>query len=121
MKRMIRSTLKTTVAILSLLLSCGCLFTASAQGLTNTIPKNQAPLARTFPPTTAKQSPSGTGKFVIFTREEIGKQIEWDFMAGAWECIPSRPSVPVTKMKGVSGHLARAMARAALPSNAGNE
>lgn len=97
MKRMMRSTLKTTVVILALLSPCGCLFTASAQGLTNTIPKNQAPLARTFLPTAAEQTPSGTGKFVIFTREETDKPNEWDFIAGAWECIPSRPEVPVTK------------------------
>lgn len=97
MKRMMRSTLKTTVVILALLSPCGCLFTASAQGLTNTIPKNQAPLARTFLPTAAEQTPSGTGKFVIFTREETDKPNEWDFIAGAWECIPSRPEVPVKK------------------------
>jgi hypothetical protein len=94
---MLQSALKTTVAILSLLSLCGCVFTAWAQGLTNTIPSNQAPLARTFPPTSAEQTPAGTGKFVIFTREEIGKPNEWDFIAGAWECIPSRPEVPVTK------------------------
>jgi hypothetical protein len=97
MKRMMRSTLKTTVVILALLSPCGCLFTASAQGLTNTIPKNQAPLARTFLPTAAEQTPSGTGKFVIFTREETDKPNEWDFIAGAWECIPSRPEVPLRK------------------------
>ena len=49
------------------------------------------------PPSAAAQTPSGTGKFVIFTREEVGREGEWDFIAGAWECIPSRPDVPVTK------------------------
>jgi hypothetical protein len=37
------------------------------------------------------------GKFVIFTREWMAKEGEWDFIAGAWECIPSRPDLPVTK------------------------
>jgi hypothetical protein len=92
-----RSSLKTTVAILLLTLFCEGAFSASAQGLTNTIPRNQAPLAKTFPPAAAEQTPSGTGKFVIFTREETDKPNEWNFIAGAWECIPSRPNVPVTK------------------------
>ena len=76
---------------------CVCLCTALAQGLTNAIPKSQPPLARTFPPSAPEQAPAGTGKFVIFTREETGKPDEWDCIAGAWECIPSRPEVPVTK------------------------
>jgi hypothetical protein len=70
---------------------------APAEGLINAIPKNQAPLARTFPPTSTEQTSPGTGKFVIFTREETGKSNEWDFIAGAWECIPSRPEMPITK------------------------
>ena len=65
--------------------------------LKNVIPRDQTPLARVFPPTAAEQSPPGTGKFVIFTREEIGKPGEWDFIAGAWECIPSQPARPITK------------------------
>jgi hypothetical protein len=83
---------------LLLLLSLCCHFsTALAQGLKNTIPRNQPPLARVFPPASAEQTPTGTGKFVIFTREPTGKANEWDFTAGAWECIPSRPNLPVTK------------------------
>src|SRR6185312_8664030 len=94
---MIRFAIITFFAGFSLLLPCGCPFSVSAQGLTNTIPRNQAPLSRTFPPSAAEQTPTGTGKFVIFTREETDKTNEWDFIAGAWECIPSRPNVPVTK------------------------
>jgi hypothetical protein len=94
---MIRSALTTGVALLTLLAPCWQTGIASAQGLINTIPKNQAPLARIFPPTAAEQVPSGVGKFVIFTREPTGRTNEWDFVAGAWECIPSRPNVPVTK------------------------
>lgn len=75
----------------------GSISTSPAQGLKSTIPKDQKPLLKIFPPQTAEQTPAGTGKFVIFTREEIGKQNDWDFIAGAWECIPSRPDVPVTK------------------------
>jgi hypothetical protein len=70
---------------------------AVAQGLKNVIPTNQSSIPKIFPPSVAAQTPSGTGKFVIFTREEVGREGEWDFIAGAWECIPSRPDVPVTK------------------------
>jgi len=82
---------------LCLCLGAGCLRPAVGPTLINTIPADQAPLAGTFPPSAAEQSQSGTGKFVIFTREDLGKPGEWDFIAGAWECIPSRPEVPVTK------------------------
>jgi len=82
--------------VIVLLLSAGWFGTASAQGLTNTIPRNQAPLIRTFPPKAEEQTPAGTGKFVIFTREQA-KSNEWDFIAGAWECIPSQTNTPVTK------------------------
>src|SRR5882672_10464798 len=70
---------------------------AQAQGPKNVIPKNQSSLSKTYPPPTAAQTPTGTGKFVIFTREWVAKEGEWDFIAGAWECVPSRPDVPVTK------------------------
>ena len=59
------------------------------------IPQGQAPILKTFPPALAEQSKPGTGKFVIFTREQVGKQ--WDFIAGAWECIPTLPNRPITK------------------------
>ena len=78
-------------------LSAGFVQPALAQGLRNVIPKDQPPIARTFPPATAERTPSGTGKFVIFTREEVGAKGEWDFIAAAWECIPSRPELPITK------------------------
>src|SRR5690242_991036 len=94
---MTRFAIITFLAGFSLLLPCGCPFSVSAQGLTNTIPRNQAPLSRTFPPSAAEQTPTGTGKFVIFTREATDKTNEWDFIAGAWECIPSRPQIPITK------------------------
>jgi hypothetical protein len=68
---------------------------ASAQGRKNVIPKDQKPISRVFPPPAAEQSRPGTGKFVLFTREPVGK--DWDFIAGAWECIPSLPDRPVTK------------------------
>jgi hypothetical protein len=67
----------------------------SGQGLKNRIPKDQKPLLKVFPPSAAEQSKPGTGKFIIFTREQVGK--DWDFIAGAWECIPSQPEKPVTK------------------------
>lgn len=66
-----------------------------AQGLRNVIPRNQKPVLNVIPPSTAEQSKPGVGKFVIFTREPVGK--DWDFIAGAWECIPSRPDTPITK------------------------
>jgi hypothetical protein len=96
-KQMTRSVFTTSVAIIALLSLCWHFSDVLAQGLTNTIPIFQAPLARTFPPADAEQIPSGTGKFVIFTREQTDKPNEWDFIAGAWECIPSRPNMPVTK------------------------
>ncbi len=94
---MTRHSRKIKVRLLALLSAAMSAGVACAQGLTNTIPKTQAPLLRTFPPTLAEQTPTGTGKFVIFTREATDKTNEWDFIAGAWECIPSQPSVPVTK------------------------
>jgi hypothetical protein len=66
--------------------------TLRAQGSENVVPKEQEPTR--FPPPTSKVK-AGTGKFVIFTREPTGK--DWDFIAAAWECIPSHPEIPVTK------------------------
>ena len=94
---MIRSALVTSVAFLALLAPGWQFGSVSAQGLINTIPLYQPPLAKVFPPAPAEQMPSGTGKFVIFTREPTGKTNEWNFVAGAWECIPSRPDLPITK------------------------
>src|SRR4030095_14675450 len=68
---------------------------ATAEALTNAIPKNQKPILKVFRPSAAEQSKPGVGKFVIFTREQVGKQ--WDAIAGAWECIPSSPETPITK------------------------
>jgi hypothetical protein len=68
---------------------------SSAQRLRNLIPPDQKPLLKVFPPSANEQSQPGVGKFVIFTREPAGKG--WDFIAGAWECIPSRPEVPIVK------------------------
>ncbi|HUY87412.1 MAG TPA: hypothetical protein VMV10_01630 [Pirellulales bacterium] len=66
-----------------------------AQGPRKVIPKDQKPVLHVFPPSAAEQSKPGIGKFVIFTREPVGR--EWDFIAGAWECIPSSPETPFTK------------------------
>lgn len=66
-----------------------------ADGFKNVIPQHQEPIRRVLPPAPAEQSKVGTGKFVIFTREQVGTN--WDFIAGAWECIPSRPEIPLTK------------------------
>lgn len=82
---------------LALLLLCASLSTASAETAKNTIPERQSPLMRTFPPAVADQTPTGTGKFVIFAREEIQGSTLSDSIASAWECIPSRPNVTVTK------------------------
>ncbi len=68
---------------------------SQAQGLKNVIPQNQEPIQRVLPPAPAGQSKAGIGKFIIFTREQVGTN--WDFIAGAWECIPSRPETPLTK------------------------
>ena len=94
---MIRSDCTKMNFLPALLLFGWLLNNSSAQGLINTIPLKQSPVAKTFPPTLAEQTPAGTGKFVIFTREETQKTNEWDFIAGAWECIPSRPNISVTK------------------------
>ncbi|MCF6312040.1 MAG: hypothetical protein L3J39_06275 [Verrucomicrobiales bacterium] len=66
-----------------------------AGGLKNVIPDNQKPLAKIFPPSADERANPGQGKFVIFTREPVGKG--WDFIAAAWECIPSRPDLAITK------------------------
>lgn len=69
----------------------------AGQGVKEVVSLDPAPPARTFPPPTTEQTAPGVGKFVIFTREELGKKGQWDVVAGAWECIPSRPSMPITK------------------------
>jgi hypothetical protein len=66
-----------------------------AQGVGDLIPSNQNPILQVFPPSSAEQSRPGTKKFIIFTREQVGTN--WDFIAGAWECIPSHPEIPITK------------------------
>lgn len=66
-----------------------------AQGLRHLIPNHQKPVLHVFPPSAAEQSKPGIGKFIIFTREPVGE--EWDFIAGAWECIPSSPQTPLAK------------------------
>lgn len=72
-----------------------CAPTILAQGLKNVIPANQKPLLQLFPPTADQQTKPDVGKFVIFTREPVGK--DWDYIAGAWECIPSQPETAITK------------------------
>lgn len=59
------------------------------------LPFNLNPMLRTFPPSPADQCAPGVGKFVIFTRESTDQ--EWVHEAGAWECIPSRPDLPLTR------------------------
>jgi hypothetical protein len=66
-----------------------------AQELRTVIPKDQKSVLKVFAPAATEQSNPGVGKFVIFTREPVGKAS--DFIAGAWECIPSRPDTPITK------------------------
>lgn len=94
---MIQFSFSTTTLALFVALVSSSQNATLAQGLIDTIPKDQPPLSRTFPPTSTEQTPTGTGKFVIFTREATDKTNEWDFIAGAWECIPSRPHIPITK------------------------
>lgn len=65
--------------------------------LVNRIPDEQPPLRRVIKPSQDELVPSGTEKCVIFTREKIGKENEWDFVTGAWEFIPSRPEAGVVK------------------------
>jgi len=61
------------------------------------IPADQPALGKTWPPPKDEQVPPGTEKIVLFTREPVGKTGEWDFIAGAWEFIPSRPAQGVVK------------------------
>jgi hypothetical protein len=65
------------------------------QGLENVIPRDQKPILHAFPPPEAERLKSGVGRFIIFTREQSGS--DWDFIAGAWECVPSRPEIPLKK------------------------
>lgn len=65
----------------------------SAQG----IPDEQPPLRRLIKPAQADIAPPGTEKCVIFTREKIGDENDWNFVAGAWEFIPSKPKAGVVK------------------------
>lgn len=54
-------------------------------------------MRRVIKPQQAEVVDSGTEKFVIFSREKRGGKGDWDFLACAWEFIPSRPSAGVTK------------------------
>jgi hypothetical protein len=63
----------------------------------NRIPNEQVPLRLVIKPSQAELAPPGTEKCVIFTRESIGGENDWDFVAGAWEFIPSRPAAGVMK------------------------
>ncbi len=83
--------------LLSLSFSVSCVVTAFAESLTKVITRDQPPISKTFPSQADARLPRGTGKLVIFTREAVGKSNEWDLVAGAWECVPSRPDLPVTK------------------------
>lgn len=73
----------------------GGIATSFGQGLENVIPRNQKPFLKAFPPPEAERLKAGVGRFIIFTREQLGS--DWDFIAGAWECIPSHPDMPLTK------------------------
>jgi|GEM_PF-5347588 len=66
-------------------------------GPISSIPDEQPTLRRVIKPSQDELVPPGTEKCVIFTREDIGKENEWNFMAGAWEFIPSRPESGVVK------------------------
>ncbi|MBX7105157.1 MAG: hypothetical protein K1X57_13835 [Gemmataceae bacterium] len=68
---------------------------SQASGHQNAIPPDQKTPLKVYPPSADQQSKPGTGKFVIFTREPVGKSSE--YVAGAWECIPSEPDRPITK------------------------
>ncbi len=70
---------------------------APARQPVNRIPDDQPALRRVFPPAEADRVPPGTGKFILFSREKIGGRDDWDFLAGAWEFIPSRPGAGVVK------------------------
>ena len=62
-----------------------------------TIPADQPPLLRTWPPRADERAPRGTEKVVVFSREKIGNESQWDFIAGAWEFIPSQPNKKIVK------------------------
>lgn len=61
----------------------------------NSAPRSGEPVLRVFSPDPSNQTKAGVGKFVIFTREQLGTGR--DYVAGAWECIPSRAETPLTK------------------------
>jgi hypothetical protein len=63
----------------------------------NRIPDDQPALRRVFPPGADELVAPGTEKFVLFSRESIGSPEDWDFLACAWEFIPSRPEAGVVK------------------------
>lgn len=70
---------------------------AGKDGPVSRIPDDQPPLRRVIKPSQAELVPPGTEKFVIFTRESIGGADDWDFVAGAWEFIPTRPAAGIVK------------------------
>ncbi len=70
---------------------------ATARQPVNRIPDDQPAVRHVFPPAKADQVLPGTEKFILFSREEIGGKDDWDFIAGAWEFIPSRPEAGVVK------------------------
>ncbi len=61
------------------------------------IPDRQAPLKRVIPPAAEELVPPGSETFLVFTREKIGEKDDWDFLACAWEFVPSRPEAGLVK------------------------
>ncbi len=67
----------------------------SGQGERNVVPNDQKSIKRIFAPAAAERTKPGVGKFVIFTNEPL--ESGHDRIATAWECIPSRRDIPITK------------------------
>lgn len=76
---------------------CALAAAATAAPPENRIPFDQEVLQRVFPPDPSEIVPAGTEKFILFSREKRGAPEDWDFLACAWEFVPSRPRAGVVK------------------------
>lgn len=61
------------------------------------IPRVQPPLQTIFRPGPGEDSLKAKEKVILLSREDVGGPGTWDFLACAWEFLPSQPQKPMTK------------------------
>lgn len=68
-----------------------------AERTADTDRERQPGVTAVFPPDPQQACPPGSEKFIVLAREPVGAAGDWQFMASAWEYVPTRPEIPITK------------------------